>query len=489
MKKNLFRMTAGLSLLVMLFVVGVFVASPLFSDPVSSFAGLGFASFLPMGVFLDPGTGGAGGGGSAEDKLLEKVKTQVTDLIKKSEGDVETKLKALSDQLSKMTNDEELSKIKSQLEELGLSVKSLKEEPKAEKRSGNMADVFVEGYKSLFTKEGKPSAELEGIIKRKGSKQIAMELKSAGTMTTGNVTPTVVNAVPFTLADFEASLTRLVRRVPFIRDIVNMGRTNNNVVAYVEQRNADPGSAGMTAEGSAKTQTDFDLVESKKDVEKVTAYIKVSREMLADIPFIESEIRNELVELIELKADSQILTGDGSSPNLDGILNHNILQFVTAVTGSSFENTIDEANRFDVLRVAIALIRGQASNGPFEPTDIVMHPNDVALMDLEKGTDGHYVMPPFKTADGTTIKGIRIVENVGMNEGSFLVGDFKKSNVRVREDVMLSVGLENDDFTKNLVTILGEMRLTHYIKNNHLNAFVEGTFTDAIEILDPALPT
>ncbi len=44
----------------------------------------------------------------------------------------------------------------------------------------------------------------------------------------------------------------------------------------------------------------------------------------------------------------------------------------------------------------------------------------------------------------------------------------------------MKVGYENDDFTKNLMTILVEARTVHYIKNNHLNAFVQGDFATAI---------
>ena len=57
---------------------------------------------------------------------------------------------------------------------------------------------------------------------------------------------------------------------------------------------------------------------------------------------------------------------------------------------------------------------------------------------------------------------------------------------RVREDVNISIGYENDDFTKNLVTILAEARVAMYVKSNYKKAVVYGDITTAIVALDPA---
>ena len=130
----------------------------------------------------------------------------------------------------------------------------------------------------------------------------------------------------------------------------------------------------------------------------------------------------------------------------------------------------------DVLRTAVALIR----KNKFRANYIAINPVDAALMDMEKGTDGHYILPPFVTADGTKVAGTTVIESFSIDEGSFLVGDFTKSNLRIREEININLGYENDDFTKNMVTILAEMRAVHYIKKHHVKAFVKGTFAAAI---------
>ena len=104
-------------------------------------------------------------------------------------------------------------------------------------------------------------------------------------------------------------------------------------------------------------------------------------------------------------------------------------------------------------------------------------------MDLAKSTDGHYILPPFSTNSNTVVKGIPIVANIGVTEGEYLMGDFTKAGVRFREGLVFDIGYENDDFTKNFVTILAEARLVQRVKSNHYPAFVKGTFaTDKASI-------
>jgi hypothetical protein len=107
-----------------------------------------------------------------------------------------------------------------------------------------------------------------------------------------------------------------------------------------------------------------------------------------------------------------------------------------------------------------------------------MNPVDVKKMKLTKDGEKGYVFPSIGI-DGTSIDNIPVVSNARMVKGDFLVMDTTKANYRIREGVTIDIGYENDDFTKNLVTILGEKRHAFYIKSNHEKAFVSGTFSTA----------
>lgn len=294
---------------------------------------------------------------------------------------------------------------------------------------------------------------------------IRMTIKAVGDMLISN---NVSGQIP--QADREGGITRVSVRNPFILQLVNVGSITSTLWEWVQQTGKE-GGAAMTAEGATKSQADFDLVLASAAVRKVTAYVKVSKEMLDDIPLMESEINQELTELIQLEIDTQVLSGDGTGQNLTGIL-ENAVAFAPGTFATGQANAVDEANNQDVLRIAI----NQIAIAHFNANFIVMHPSDAAAMDLQKASDGHYVLPPFSTAANTIIKGIPIVTNVGMTEGDYLVGDFTKSGVRFREGLTFDVGYESDDFIKNFVTILAEARLVHRVKSNHYNAFVVGDF-------------
>jgi len=389
-------------------------------------------------------------GATMDEKLLEGFKNLDPQILKAiNENSVE--LKKTVETLEKSNK----ALIDAQKEQSG-TIEGLQK--KMQQASAGKVVSFREQIKALL-EENKEAL----VAMKDGSSRtnIRMATKVVGDML---VSTNVTGQIP--QADREGGITRVLRRNPFILQLVNVGTITSTLWEWVQQANPE-GGAAMTAEGAAKSQADFDLVLASAAVRKVTAYVKVSKEMLDDIPLMESEINQELTELIQLKIDEQVLSGDGLTNNLTGIL-----QNATAFAAGTFALAVDEANNQDVLRVAI----NQIDIANLAANYIVMHPSDAAAMDLQKASDGHYILPPFSTAANTVVKGIPIVTNTGMAAGTYLVGDFTKSGVRFKEGLVFDVGYENDDFTKNFVTILAEARLVHRVKSNHYPAFVTGTF-------------
>jgi len=380
-----------------------------------------------------------------------KIDAMKNETVSKSELiEVLSKVKDLE------TKGEDVKTIKSDIEEIALRVLGL-ETKGVDKNTQETLGSILESKKSDLA-----------AMKEKSGSSVQFTLKAAGTMA---LSTNVTGQVP--QAEREQGITRIVRRNPYILQLVNVGTIMSNVWEWVEQKNLD-GGAAMTAEGALKSQADFDLVVASANVKKVTAYIKVTKEMLDDVELMRSEIDQELTELINLKIDDQLLSGDGLTVNLKGITTT-----ATAWAAGAFALAIPTPSKWDVLRTAINQVRVAL----FEPNYIVLHPTDVASMELTKDSTGQYVMPPFAALDGTIVSGIRVVANTGVTIDKFLVGDFAKSGVRFKEGLTINVGYENDDFTKNLVTILAEARLVHRVKSNHYGAFVYGDFSDAVTAL------
>ena len=334
-------------------------------------------------------------------------------------------------------------------------------------QNGTAASLDSE-LKSMFS-EKSFSDQIE-LLKKSSGNNVNLDVKAATSITLGSYAGTALTT------EVDRSIVGPQTNMPFFRDIVNVAPIRGNKVTWIN-KSAVSNGAGMTAEGATKTQISWTYSEDSADVKKITAYVKVSKEALDDLDFLRSEINTDLRQEIELKLDEQIAEGSGVGQNLKGILTY---APTFAVAGTSLAAAVDGANRLDVLRSSVALIR----KAKFRANYIAINPVDAALMDMEKGDDNHYILPPFVTADGTRVAGTTVIESFSIDEGSFLVGDFTKSNLRIREEININLGYENDDFTKNMVTILAEMRAVHYIKLHHVPAFVKGTFAAAIALIN-----
>ena len=308
---------------------------------------------------------------------------------------------------------------------------------------------------------------------------IKLELKAAGTMGLGNI-----SGGTNLITSFEPGITGIPRTAPWISRALPTSNINKPYFAYAEMKNPD-GGAGLTAEGTAKTQADFDIVEASQKVEKVTAYMKVSKEALDDIESLAGDIRNELITLVEVKADTQVLSGTGTTPEIKGLMTWattyacpTALVDYYALNGSNERDALYSA----MLQVKIAEVQSGHPAG-FIPDTLVLHPTDLAKLKLKKDTTGNYV---FGGTYNENFENVAILENPRMTSGSFLVMDSSRASYKIREGVTVSIGYESDDFVKNLVTVLAEKRHTLVVKSNHAKAFVTGTFAAAKLALEAA---
>lgn len=322
----------------------------------------------------------------------------------------------------------------------------------------NLADAIVNAYVSNIDKI-KDTAEKGGMLQ--------LDVK-------GDTTITADYSGDVALSTLEPGVDNIARPVIKVRNVVNTGTTSSKFVVYISQTANT--TAGWVGEGVAKPVSDPSYKEVSVEVKKVASTVKVSKEMLADLAFVRSEINSDLMAGLDQAFENALINGAGGA-SLNGLLS-----FAQAFSAGTFANTIPAANVSDVIRVAKAQI--QKEN--FEPTHVVLNPEDAAKIELTKATDGGYTYPAFWDRN-MMLAGLTVVTSTNIAAGTFLVGDMTKSNVRIRENMSLQVGYVNDDFQRNMVTILAEMRAAHYVKENQVKAFVKGTFATAIPALDTVL--
>lgn len=275
------------------------------------------------------------------------------------------------------------------------------------------------------------------------------------------------------LSVLDPIVDRIKRPIRRVQEIANVGTTTSKYVVYIQQTTASTSS--FILEAGAKAQGQVQYQEVSVEVKKVAATLKVSKEMLTDLAFMQSEVNYDLMESVEQSIDNALLNGNGVGANLDGVINQS-----AAWSAGSFAGTITNANVSDVIRVGKAQIEG----ANFTPTHVILNPEDVAKIQLTKTAQGEYTYPIFMDQTGAmNLAGMVVVSSANMTADNFVIGDFSRFNVRYREALNMSIGYVNDDFQRNMVTILCEARLVSYIKANDQAGFVTGDFTTAIAAL------
>ena len=287
----------------------------------------------------------------------------------------------------------------------------------------------------------------------------------------GNITSANISGGNVPVEQRLAGLDGLATRQPRFLELVTRGNTTSNIVSWVSKANQE-GAAGGTAEGAVKNQIDFDLVVSSESAVKRTAFIKVSTEMLNDVEFLKSEIDNEL--LVELKKDieNQAYQGNGTAPNMNGARTVATAFSAVAPFGAA---SVDNANEADVLVAAMNLIEA-ADQDPANA--VLMHPSDVNILKTIKvsTTDKRYVDRLMNIGSSVSIDGVPIVKSTMVTQGEYLVGHFPNILVLDHESMEIQMGLDSDDFTKNMRTIIAEWRGLTIVKTNKRASLIKGVF-------------
>lgn len=353
------------------------------------------------------------------------------------------------------------------LKQHGLMIKKLSQSEKDE-HAASMETIRkglqdnIEKLKGLKSGNAKESAQNN-----------VFTFKAAGTMLESNNISGGNVPVEQRIVGLNVVASRRIR----LMDIVTRGSATSNLISWVYQANKD-GAAGGTAEGATKNQIDFDLVVASQAVVKRTAYIKVSDEMIDDIDFIESEIRNELMRELLKDIELTAYSGNGTAPNLNGIRTVS-----TAFAAGTFAGTVDNANSVDVLVVAMNQI-AIAEQDP--ATYILMHPSDVTALKLAKvsSTDKRYIDRLLLIGGQLTVDGTPIIATTLVTAGTYLVGAFNLATLYEKGVLQIEVGFDGNDFTKNLRTIRAEWRGAMIVKNNDRTAFIKGTFATDMAALE-----
>jgi HK97 family phage major capsid protein len=250
----------------------------------------------------------------------------------------------------------------------------------------------------------------------------------------------------------------LYQRERTLLDIVPRAQTDSDMIEYVKIASFT-NNAAVVAEASATTGTSGLKPESALATSVVTVavptiahWVPVTNKMLADAPAIRSIIDQHLLVGLELAMEDEVLAGDGTGERMTGILSSGI-----QTQGKGSDSALDAVFK------AMQLVR---INGLVRPTAVVMHPTDFGNIRLARensasATYGGYLMGPPSVAGEVTLWGLPVIQSLALTAGTALVGAFNLGGMLFeREGAQIRVGLINDQFVRNMQTILAEARAT-----------------------------
>ncbi len=374
---------------------------------------------------------------AAKSKEIQDIFTEAGEdmdfsKVKSIQGDTQSKLDAVK------TKNNEMDALHKEYEDL-LKLQKIRDNADAKAGISDKPDIRS---KSL---EGKPQFKSLGTmfkesdVYKHGLKNVAfdadIDLKSV--MQTGS------GWAPESLR--EPGVVRYAMKEPKVQRLFPTLTTGKDTIKYMEVTTYTNNAAEIAEETNAAAPTAYGegalaLTERSVPIEKVATWIPVTEEQIEDVEGIEDFINTELVGMVIDKIDSQLVAGDGSTPNLRGVLNATNIQ--TQAKGADPTP--------DAFFKAMTKVRGvTAGTGFGEPTGILIHPNDWQDIKLLRTADGIYIFGNPSDPGPDRLWGVLVTVTPAETENTGVVGDFTNFS---RFYVKRGISIEKTNSHGNLFT-------------------------------------
>jgi len=356
----------------------------------------------------------------------------------------------------------------------------------------NLATKYNEINDRIDAREIEAKKTLSGATSKsfKGAMNAALNDGAIDAMTKGssNAAKFEIKADMTIAADFTGDVAGVQRIEDFkydpsrsvhIRSLIPNGSTDSQIVRFPKETAFSNGAAAK-AEGAALAQSDFDITATSVNMEKIGTFLRITDEMLNDTPQLTSYLSARIPNKVLSIEDNEILNGDGSSPNLDGLFTDGAA-FVTG-SGGAFYQAVESANEYDVLVAAL----NQLALSNYQADSILLNPTDLHKLILLKSTANEYLRQQIYTGIQPTIMGIPVTVNTAVTAGKFLVGNLAQATqLWVREGLSVEFSREDStNFRDGFVTVRAMERVG--LTNYQPNAIVQGTFSTAKTALETA---
>lgn len=377
-------------------------------------------------------------------QTLDEAKTIITNAISEATKAVEAKLedavKASNVRIDEM--DKALLEAKSEANRFKMEAKE-------------KAPV---SFNQAFSNAMDENADNIEKFKRKEIKQFAMELKTVGDMSLSNITDLSAANVQMLPGIIPAAPRKL-----HIRSLLPTGVMSTSALHYLQETGTEGAVESWLDNSGSKSQIDYDLTEQVAPSEFIAGYLRITRKALDDISAMRSYLQSRLLESYLDAEDNQLLNGNGTSPNIGGLITN--AEAYTGFRTIQVEKLIDSIAQIDS--------NNHSANG------ILLSPEQYYALLLTRSTTNEYTLPGLGVVNSVNgqmfISGIPVFKSTAMADDKYLVGDWAKgAQLFVRENPIVRFFEEDGtNVRENKITVRVEGRVALPIY--YTDAFVTGS--------------
>jgi HK97 family phage major capsid protein len=220
-----------------------------------------------------------------------------------------------------------------------------------------------------------------------------------------------------------------------IGPLMAQGSTDSDTIRYPIETVTATGAAEVN-EGAAKPEAQISFADTDEPVRTIAVLLPVTNKSLRNAPFLRAYLNARLRLFVQMREDAQLLNGNGTAPNIRGILNRSGINTATSysIGGSNPDQALVDAVFKAAMRVRDSFL---------EPDAAVMKPSTWEIAALAKDGNRNYLLggPGAVNFTGNDpaprLWGLRVILNTNMpaqaaTNKPVLVGAWRASAMVVR---------------------------------------------------------
>jgi len=217
--------------------------------------------------------------------------------------------------------------------------------------------------------------------------------------------------------------------------------SGTSAVEYSRYTGQQGAAAVQGGEGAAKAAVRPDHTLITQVAVTVAGFSKMSRQAMNDSAELRRSVDTTLTRSVNAALDVMLTTGGtGFAGGLAGLS--------TAYTSLVYTALVDAISE------GVATMQTEG----FNPDVVAVSPADWLAITVMKDTIGQYLSGAYLGAMPSEMRGLRVVLSPTVATGKGLLIDSAHCELKIVDAFSVEVGHVGDDFTNNLVTLLGEMR-------------------------------